>query len=277
MSNYYALVAGLPELSLDTAKVPLSMEALKEVLQHTVSRNDMKLIRLFFLKYDNQNLLAYLQDPEASLHPLGTFTADDLGNIVHQDKVYLAGLDVPPYFDQFVVAYQSNSEMDAVTAEDLLTSLYYDYAVQNTNSFVRDFFEFTLNVKNILIGYQCRKFDFDAEKAVVGNNFVAQAVKSSKSKDFGLTGDVDNLETILLIAEEQNILVREQKLDALFWHYLDEHTVFEYFSLEKVFAYLMRVDILERWESMRKQNGNEIFLQTVNQLKDNYEFNENFN
>lgn len=277
MSNYYALVAGLPELTLDIAKVPVSLEALKEKLQETVTPKDMSLIRLFFLKYDNQNMLAYLRDREADLHPLGSFTATDLENIVNKDKVFLSGVDVPPYFDQFVEAYQNNSEMDGVTAEDLLTSLYYDYAIQNTNSFVRDFFEFTLNVKNILVGYQCRKFNFDPEKAIVGNNFVAEAVKNSKSKDFGLTGDVDNLETILLIAEEQNILVREQKLDALLWNYLDDHTVFEYFSLEKVFAYLIRVDILERWESMRRQNGNEIFLQTVNQLKNNYEFNENFN
>jgi len=277
MSKYYALVAGLPELSLDLSKVPISMTELKEKLEESIFPKDMKLIRLFFLKYDNENLLAYLHNAESDLNPLGTFTADDLENIKEQDKFYLTGVDVPPYFDPFVEIFKNTHEFDKVTAQDLLTSMYYDYAIKNSNAFIRHFFEFTLNVKNIVIGHQCRKFDFDPEKAIVGNNKVADAVKSSKSKDFGLTGEIDNLDTILQIAEEQNILVREQKLDALLWNYLDEHTVFEYFSLEKVFAYLIRIDILERWESIRKQDGKEIFLQTVNQLKDNYEFSNEAN
>lgn len=277
MSNYYAFVAGLPELSLDIAKLPLSMLELKEKLEEYINPRDLKFIRLFFLKYDNQNLLAYSGNPEASLNPLGTFSSEDLENIVSQDKFYQSGIDVPPYFDPFIEVYKNSNELNVVTAEDMLTSMYYDYAIKNSNTFIRDFFEFTLNVKNIIIGYQCRKFNFDPEMAIVGNNNVALVVKSSKSKDFGLTGDVDYLETILQIAEEQNILVREQKMDALLWNYLDEHTVFEYFSLEKVFAYLIRVDILERWESMRKQDGKEIFLQTVNQLKDNYEFSKETN
>ena len=277
MSKYYALVAGLPELSLDLAKVPVAMVELKEMLEVSVSRKDMKLLRLFFLKYDNENLLAFLQNPEATLNPLGTFTVQELESISQQDHFYLTGVDVPPYFFPFVEKYKNTHEFDQVTAQDLLTSMYYDYAIQQSNAFIRDFFEFTLNVKNIVIGYQCRKFDFDAEKAVVGDNKVANAVKNSKSKDFGLTGDIDNLDTILQIAEEQNILVREQKLDALLWNYLDDHTVFEYFSIEKVFAYLIRIDILERWESMRKQNGKEIFLQTVNQLKEHYEFSNETN
>ncbi|MBN2637697.1 MAG: DUF2764 family protein [Bacteroidales bacterium] len=273
MSKYYALVAGLPDLSLDMAKVPLTLADLKELLKDTVVGKDMKLIRLFFLKFDNENLLAYLKNPEADLNPLGTYTTENLESIVNQDKVYLSGVDVPQYFFNFLDLY--HGEMHEVTAQDMLTSMYYDYAVQNTNSFVRDFFEFTLNVKNIVIGYQCRKYNFDIEKAIVSSNKIAELVKSSKAKDFGLTGEVDNLETILLIAEENNILTREQRLDALLWNYLDQHTVFEYFSLEKVFAYMIRIDILERWEIMRRQKGSEVFLQTVNQLKENYEFQKN--
>ena len=60
MSNYYYLVAGLPSVSLDDGKLSYTVENFKSELYPSLSDKDKKLIDLFYLKFDNINLLKLL-------------------------------------------------------------------------------------------------------------------------------------------------------------------------------------------------------------------------
>ena len=62
MSNYYYLVAGLPSVSLDDGKLSYTVENFKSELYPSLSDKDKKLIDLFYLKFDNINLLKLLKD-----------------------------------------------------------------------------------------------------------------------------------------------------------------------------------------------------------------------
>ena len=61
MSNYYYLVAGLPSVSLDDGKLSYTVENFKSELYPSLSDKDKKLIDLFYLKFDNINLLKLLK------------------------------------------------------------------------------------------------------------------------------------------------------------------------------------------------------------------------
>lgn len=279
MSNYYCLISGLPDLSPEDLKVPISLSDLRTYLEESLSKKDMALIELFYQRYDNENLLSYLKNTEAILNPLGRLSASQLGDIVMINRESEAPKSdaMPTYFVPFMQAYlEEKTGQQENSGEDYLTSLYYNFACQSGNQFIGQYFEFMLNMKNIIIGYQCRKFGFDLNKAIIGDNAIATAIKSSTSKDFGLFGELDYLEELLRIAEEPNIYIRELKLDKLVWNYLEEQTFFHYFSIERVFAYLIRTDILERWEKVRSQNGEEIFRTVVGELRGTYKFSDEF-
>ena len=62
--NYYALVAGMPDVAADDAKPALSVAVFKEEYLPRLSAKDRKLAELVLLKYDNRNLLAYLRQGE---------------------------------------------------------------------------------------------------------------------------------------------------------------------------------------------------------------------
>lgn len=279
MSNYYCLIAGLPDLSPEDAKVPIPLAELREYIAESVSAKDMELINLYFLKYDNENLLSYLNNPEAALNPLGILTDKDFEDIIriNRESEKPSYPNMPPYFVPFLQAHLEEKEaFPGLSKEDQLATLYYSFACVSSNDFVRDFFSFMLNVKNIIIGFQSRKFGFDLAQTIVGDNDIAKIIRNSTTKDLGLTGELEYTEDVSRLAEESNILERELKLDKLIWNYLEEQTFFNYFTIERVFAYLIRTDILDRWEKVRKENGEDVFRQTIGSLKGTYQFSEEY-
>ena len=125
--NYYCLIAGLPDLQLDQAKNLPSMETLLEELQGTLSASDAAWLRLLQMQYDNRNLLAYLADKNAPLHPLGTLTTADWAELM----VLIDETDNPkdarlqPYMLTFLQAINDEKTRENIhSQEDFLADGY---------------------------------------------------------------------------------------------------------------------------------------------------------
>ena len=76
MSKYYYLIAGLPELALEDNKLNFTIDSFKAELYPELSKRDKKLIDLYYLQYDNQNLLALISDKEAALEREGVYGSE---------------------------------------------------------------------------------------------------------------------------------------------------------------------------------------------------------
>ena len=268
--NYYCLIAGLPDLQLDQAKNLPSMETLLEELQGTLSAADAAWLRLLQMQYDNRNLLAYLADKNAPLHPLGTLTAADWAELM----VLIDETDNPkdarlqPYMLTFLQAVNDEKTRENIhSQEDFLATLYYDFGSKSENKFVADWFNYCLDINNILAALICRKHGLDVKQAIVGNNTVAKAIRKNNTRDFGLTGIFDDLDALMLLAEEPNLLERERKIDQLKWNWLEEQTFFKTFDIESVFAYLLKLEMIERWVSLDKETGEKTFREIVGAMK----------
>ena len=73
MTNYYCLVAGLPDLSLEDGKLNYTVANFKSEIYSELSEKDRKLIDLFYLKFDNANLLKLLKDKDGDIVRIGNF------------------------------------------------------------------------------------------------------------------------------------------------------------------------------------------------------------
>ena len=71
MSKYYYLVAGLPDLALDDSKLSYTVADFKTEFYPYLSDADKKLIDLFYLKFDNANVLKLLKDRDAVIDTCG--------------------------------------------------------------------------------------------------------------------------------------------------------------------------------------------------------------
>ncbi len=81
---------------------------------------------------------------------------------------------------------------------------------------------------------------------------------------------------VLALMENANLVVRERGLDLIFWNFLDEAVTFEYFSIERVISYMLRLMIVERWSKMNSESGRKVFMELVEKFRRSFQFDEQF-
>ena len=278
MTNYYCLVTGLPELSLEDGKLSYTVANFKTEIYPELSKSDKKLIDLFYLKFDNQNLLALLKDKEAVVDTsLGNFSAEELLGVIASFKEETApDKKFPSYFYEFAELYLNTPEEERFGLEDKLHGFYFHYAMKCGNKFVSEWFELNLNVNNILAAMAARKYKMDVAKVSVGTNMVAEALRNSNARDFGLANDLEYFEQLTRINDTVDLVEREKKIDLLKWNWMDDNTFFNYFTIERIFVFLMKLEMIERWVSLDKEKGNEMFRKLIDQLKDEVQIPQEF-
>ena len=278
MTNYYCLVTGLPELSLEDGKLSYTVSNFKTEIYPELSKADKKLVDLFYLKFDNRNLLTLLKDKEASVDTsLGNYSADELMSVITSLKEETApDKKFPPYFYEFTELYLNTPDEERWELEDKLHGYYYNYAIKCGNSFVSSWFELNLDVNNILAALTARKYKMEVSKVPVGENLVAEALRNSNARDFGLADELEYFEQLVRINDTIDLVEREKKIDLLKWNWMEDNTFFNYFTIEKIFVFLMKLEMIERWVSLDKEKGNELFRQLIDQLKNEVQIPQEF-
>ena len=59
----------------------------------------------------------------------------------------------------------------------------------------------------------------------------------------------------------------QNKVDLLKCNWLEEHTFFKPFDIESVFAYLLKLEMIERWVTLDRVTGEQTFRQIVGAMK----------
>ena len=267
---YYYLVAGLPELTLEDSKLSYTVADFKAELYPDLSDKDRKLIDLFYLKFDNANVLKLLKDKDAAIDPRGNYSAEELAEFISSLKEgdEIANAVFPSYLSTFISEYFNVTAEDDFLHEDRLAALYYEYAMKCKNKFVSSWFAFNLTMNNILVALTARKFKMDIAPLIVGDTEVCEALRTSGARDFGLTGEVDFLDQLVKISETEELVEREKKIDQLRWNWMEEATFFNYFTVERLFVFLLQLEMIERWISLDKEKGNQLFRSIIATLKD---------
>lgn len=287
MSKYHCLIAGLPDIKLEDSKQVFSVLSFKEEVYPLLSRGDKKLMNLFFLKYDNQNLLRWLENPTESnatgFDNRGTISPERFMELVkaYKEKEKIKK-ELPAYLLDFLKAYakdftqsgkedepddQDETSISPLSQEDKLSAFYYAYAIKCGNKFFSNWFELNLNIKNILTAVTCRKYGLDNKLYIIGENVVAESLRTSNARDFNLTDELDYLPELLRLAEENDLVDREKKIDLLKWEWLENNTIFKVFDIESVFAYLLKIEMIERWASLDRETGEATFRELIGAMK----------
>ncbi len=270
-NQYYYFVAGLPDFSFDSTKLPFSVAEFKEMLYDELKPDDKRLIDKYFLKEDKDNLLKLLINKDADIQNIGVFSSQELLSSIASvnDASIDKNKNIPDIFDIFIKQWlKEDAESENQNWEDLLTSLYMDYGIESNNSLVSQWFTLNLNIGNTLAAIYSRKYKLDVKQVVVGNNDTAKTIRlNANLRDFGLEQELDYFETILRISEDTDIYDRERKIDKFRWDWLEENTVFDYFNVEYLFAYLCKLQILERWVKLNAEEGERVFRELIANMK----------
>ncbi|MGL5958211.1 MAG: DUF2764 family protein [Phocaeicola sp.] len=277
MMTYYCLVAGLPDLTLEDGKLSYTVASFKTEIYPELSVEDKKIVDIFYLKYDHADLLKLLKNKEAVTASEGNFSSEELLSLIGAVRENeTPDNKFPSYLIKFIEAYSLLPAEELYKAEDLLASYYYAYAMQSTNKFISSWYEFNLNLNNLLSAWSARKYHMEVAPVVVGESEVSEMIRTSNARDFGLSDSLDFFESILRISEVEDLIEREKKIDLLKWEWMEDETFFNYFTVERLFVFLVRLEMIERWISMDAEKGSERFREIINQLKSDVQIPEEF-
>ncbi len=271
---YHYFIAGLPDVFLDDTEIQFAMVDFKQELKDHLTPEDYKLAELLFLPYDNAEFLKFMEEDYENLNDLGTFTTQDFEVEFSDEKQGI----LPSYMYKFVELYRDEELSKDINKswENVLTEMYFEYVLQTKNNFLKEWFEFNQNLNNILIGHNCRKYNLEVENQLIGANDVTNAILNSNAKDFGLEGELPYIAEINLLADNENLLAREKGLDQLKWNKVEEITLFDYFTIEVVLAYTIKLDIAYRWLELDEETGRQMLKDIINDLKSGFEFPKEF-
>ncbi len=270
--EYYCLVAGLPDIVADDVKIQTSVKEFQEELKENLQPADYKEVQLVFLAVDNRNFFNIILGQKAAFLSGGNYTKEDIEEKLKNSE------GIEEYLQNFISAYRAEIPIfEKRSWENQLAELYNDFALNKTkNKFLAEWFQFDIDLKNILTALNCRKHDLEIAPQLIGKNEITDALKKSTAKDFGLSFDNPHVTKIVQEWENNDITARERFIDEIRWDYLDEKVFFHYFTIERVMSFVLKLQIVERWATLDRETGRNLFQRLLDELGNSYTFPEEF-
>ena len=143
-------------------------------------------------------------------------------------------------------------------AEDCLTPEFYAEALAHRNRFLREYFRFDLCLRNLKVKYLNKELGRPADKDLM--------VLLGKDGE-ALELPFEEEEAVESILRGDDLLVRERALDDLVWENVSQMTVFDYFDIEAVLAFIVKMQVVARWYRLDEQSGREMFRKLVGEVR----------
>jgi len=269
--NYYYLVAGLPDITIEQGKLQFGTSEYANELRSGLSGKDFELFKLLLLPNDNQLLLQIMLKSDKAVSANGNFDPQWLADEIKEP------LHLPKYMMHFIESFQSETrQFSALSPENELATHFYAELCETDNEFLCNWFTFNLDLKNVLLVLSARNHKIAYENQVIGSNEVATLIRKSNARDLGLSAEWPWIEKVLQINGIEDIMAREKAIDQLKWNFLDDQNTFNYFTAEVLMAYYLKLEMIERWLRLDQATGEEMFRRLLSQLQNSYEFPNEF-
>ena len=258
MTNYYYLVASLPELDLENVNKKFDWEEVYENIRVNIDSEDYMYLKQLLYRNDIKNLVNVIAENHQYPFPHTKFSSPStLGKELI--KEYLGYTDQLPYFIQHVLEEYGDKfqSMNPLQIENLFLQSYYKYVVKSTNVFIAHFSAFDLHLKNIITAVNCRKNKKSIEENLLGDLETTPVLVKSSAKDFGLAEKFEYINQVIELIENEHIWKLNQYVDSLRWSYCDELTSVSFFKIDNLLAYILKLMMLSRRIDLNDEAGME--------------------
>ena len=257
--NYYALVAGLKEYTLDAENKGFDAKEIVEEILEVISKGDAAAVKLLYAYYDCENLIS-LRNGRSAHNALGNLSREEIeaemANPTH----------LPRRIADVIRAYANPEGEEAETVdvakrfEKSLFEAYYKECSQSSCRFLREWSSFDRTMRNITAAAIARSQSRPIEEVTIGEGDVVEQLQRSSAADFGLRGEYAFVDGVIAaVNDEQNLLEKERKIDLIRWNEANELVTFDYFDINAVMAYLVKVNMVARWSVLDVRHGREMF------------------
>lgn len=271
--NYYCLVAGLREYSLDgDAKGFDAREVIDEIAEE-LSREDALALRGWMLFHDVCNMVNMANHREG-FSTLGNFSREEL------EAQMEAPTELPRELAEVVELFAEVGRGEVDADDERLTRIdasrpmstelfaaYYRYCSRSRCRFLREWSEADRNLRNITAALTAREKGLTIAEYMVGDGEVVQQLSRSSAADFGLKGEITYIDSLIgALSDNENLLDKEHRMDMIRWGIAEEIATFDYFNIGFLLSYVVRLSLVHRWSRLDEQKGRELFSRLVASL-----------
>ena len=133
-----------------------------------------------------------------------------------------------------------------------LTPGFYEKALASRNSFIREYFQWDLRVRNTKTEYL---------------NSRLSRPEGADLIDLPGALEFDEKPQVLRILSGSDILARESSLDDLMWQKAEELTMLHLFDIDVILAFIAKIKITDRWNKLDPQTGRRMFRTLVEEIR----------
>ena len=264
--NYYSLVAGLKEYTLDADTKGFDAPQIVAEIVEDLSAADAAALRLMYGYYDCENIIA-LRAGRSAYNPLGNIAREELADELAMPK------RLPEAMARVVRAYADSEGEDAEgldmsrSFEKALLRAYYEECAKSKCRFLREWSDFDRTLRNVAAAIVARAAGRSIESVTIGGGDVVDQLQRSSAADFGLRGEVAYIDSVITaVNDEQNLVEKEHKIDLVRWEQASELSGFDYFNINAILSYLAKINIVARWALLDPKRGRKMFERIMAEL-----------
>lgn len=268
-TEYYCLVASLREWTLDSDTKGFDVREILDEILDELTANDRKAVELLYAYYDCENIIA-LRNNRNRHNDLGNLSIEELKDVL-ENRNYAK---LPECVAKVVKLYNEadDEERDEEVSLDdnfqrAIFDAYYKDLAASKASFLNKWGEFDRTLRNISAAVAAREAGRVIKDVTVGGGEIVAQLAQSSAADFGLRGELQYIDAVIsAITEEQNIVEKERKIDAIRWAEAEDIAVYDYFTINYILSYLVKVNIVARWTLLSPEVGREMLNKLIASL-----------
>lgn len=267
--EYYYLVAGLKEWTLESDAKGFDVAEIRDEILEAISDSDRQAVRELYAYYDCENIIAAHAGRDR-YNPLGNLSKEEV-EAVFSERCYSK---LPKAVAEVVKRYNEaddDERDDEVALDDrferAVFEAYYHGLEKSKCSFLKAWGEFDRNLRNIAAAVAAREANRSISDVVVGRGEVVEQLSRSSAADFGLRGELQYIDSVIAaVSDERNIVEKERKIDAIRWAEAEDIVVFDFFNINFILSYLVKVNIVARWNMLSPEVGRRMLERLMQEL-----------
>jgi len=267
--EYYFLVAGLKEWTLESDAKGFDVAEIRDEILEAISDSDRRAVHELYAYYDCENIIAAHAGRDRH-NPLGNLSKEEV-EAVFSERCYSK---LPKAVSEVVKRYNEADDEernDEVALDDrferAVFEAYYRGLEKSKCSFLKAWGEFDRNLRNIAAAVAAREANRSIADVVVGRGEVVEQLTRSSAADFGLRGELQYIDSVIAaVSDERNIVEKERKIDAIRWAEAEDIVVFDFFNINYILSYLVKVNIVARWNMLSPEVGRRMLERLMQEL-----------
>ncbi|MBE7440427.1 MAG: DUF2764 family protein [Spirochaetales bacterium] len=253
--QYYYLMSSLPDLSPEEP-VLFEIGKLVRQIEENLVPLDLKYFRYLLYRNDNKNIMHHLRLTQGLRDASHLIFYEPAAYAFEELEDHLKeGEKLPAYMQDFLAAFHRDElPTDWRLRENILKEKYYQEALSLGEPFLKAYFTFKRNLKNILSALNARQYGFPLADVLIGEDDLTVQLQSATQSDFGLGREFPFIDDLRQYIEEKAFVKLEQTVDRLLLVAVQD-LAHDRFSRAAVFAYFIEASLMQRWVHLEEKAG----------------------